>query len=103
MPKSRIELHEKLCGFLGSRNVYFQPPEVVRMKYPCIVYNLSDIRTRHANDAVYTTDKRYDVTLITKDPDNDLIDKMAVVFPLCGFNRSFISDNLYHYVYTLYY
>lgn len=103
MPKSRVELHEKLCGFLGSRNVYFQSPETVLMKYPCIVYNLGDIRARRANDAVYTMDKRYDVTLITKDPDNDLIDKMAVAFPLCEFNRSFVSDNLYHYVYTLYY
>lgn len=102
MPKSRTKLHERLCQFLGSGNVYFQPPKTVQMKYPCIVYALSDIQTKRANDAVYAMDKRYDVILITKDPDNDLIDKMAVVFPLCEFNRSFISDNLYHYVYTLY-
>lgn len=103
MPKSRIELHERLCRFLGSRNVYFQPPETLKMAYPCIVYNLSGIRTRCANNEVYTMDKRYDVTLITKDPDNNLIDKMVVDFSLCGFDRPFVSDNLYHYVYTLYY
>lgn len=103
MPKRRAELHEKLCEFLGSSNVYFQPPKTVQMKYPCIVYGLSDIRTRHANDAVYAMNKRYEVTLITKDPDNNLTDEMAVVFPLCEFDRLFVSDNLYHYVYTLYY
>lgn len=102
MSKSRVELHEKLCAFLGSGNVYFQPPETVQMKYPCIVYSLSGIQTRRANNVVYAVSKRYAVTLITKDPDNDLIDKMVVDFPLCGFDRHFVSDNLYHYVYTLY-
>lgn len=103
MLKSRVELHEKLCAFLGSSNVYFQPPETVRMKYPCIVYSFSGIQTRHANNAIYAASKRYEVTLITKDPDNDLTYKMVVDFPLCGFDRHFVSDNLYHYVYTLYY
>ena len=29
----RLKLHEELCDILGSRNVYFQPPETVKMKY----------------------------------------------------------------------
>ena len=40
--KTRYELHEFLCEILGSRNVYFQPPESVKMKYPAIVYERTD-------------------------------------------------------------
>ena len=34
----RLELHEALCEVLGSRNVYFQPPDNVTMRYPCFVF-----------------------------------------------------------------
>ena len=51
--KTRYELHEFLCEILGSRNVYFQPPESVKMKYPAIVYERTEIKNRFANDAVY--------------------------------------------------
>ena len=40
--KTRYELHEFLCEILGSRNVYFQPPESVKMKYPAIVYERTE-------------------------------------------------------------
>ena len=42
--KTRYELHEFLCEILGSRNVYFQPPESVKMKYPAIVYERTEIK-----------------------------------------------------------
>ena len=41
----RLELHEILCTILGSRNVYFQPPESIKMNYPAIVYGLDDMQT----------------------------------------------------------
>jgi len=37
----RLEFHQKLVEALGSRNVYFQPPESVQLTYPCIVYERS--------------------------------------------------------------
>ena len=73
----RLKLHEKLCDILGSRNVYFQPPETVKMKYPCIVYERSDGDTQFANNMPYTFALRYTVTLIGTDPDNPLIKRMA--------------------------
>jgi len=36
MENRRIQLHEILCDVLGTRNVYFQPPESVDMNYPAI-------------------------------------------------------------------
>ena len=51
--RDRIGLHEILCETLGSKNVYFQPPESVKMNYPAIVYSRSDIENDHANNQVY--------------------------------------------------
>lgn len=96
----RIALHEKLVDILGSNYVYFQPPESIRMTYPCIVYQLDAIRTRHANDEPYTNTKRYQVTVIDKDPDSEIPDRMLSL-PYCGFSRFFIHDNLNHWVFTL--
>lgn len=43
MAKSRIDLQYLLENILGSRHVYFQPPETVKMNYPAIVYSLDGI------------------------------------------------------------
>ena len=81
MSSNRLKLHDKLVEALGSRNVYFQPPKNIQMKYPAIVYSLSDIDTRHANDSIYLMRHAYDVTVIDKDPDSEIPDRIAH-FPL---------------------
>ena len=50
---SRLELQTKFENILGSRNVYFQPPSSVQMRYPAIVYSRKNIEIRNANDGVY--------------------------------------------------
>lgn len=100
---SRLELHEELCALLGSRNVYFQPPESQKINYDAIVYKLEDITSRHANNKNYTNRKRYAVTLITKNADNILIDSILEHFPYCIFNRSYVVEYLYHHVFYIYY
>ena len=99
---NRIKLHELLCDVLGSRNVYFQPPESVKMKYPAIVYGLEDIENTFANDGVYLSKRKYLVTVIDEDPDSEIVVKISQL-PTCRFNRHFESDNLNHDVFTLYY
>lgn len=99
---SRIELHEKLAGLLGSRNVYFQPPESIKMRYPAIVYSLSRIQPKHADNFKYKIDKAYDVTLIDPDPDSQFVDSLLEM-EYCSFDRSFQSDNLNHFTFTLYF
>lgn len=99
---TRIELQTLLEELLGSRNVYFQPPESIKMKYPCIVYNRSDISSKFADDAPYLLFDRYELTFITKDPDSEMIHTIASL-PKCKFDRDFVSDNLNHYVYSIYY
>ncbi len=98
----RIELHEELKAILGSGLVYFQPPESVRMTYPCIVYSLDDVDMKHADDRPYLNTKRYKVTVIDKDPDSGIPDALMIL-PLCSFNRFYTVDNLNHWAFDLYY
>lgn len=102
MAKSRTELHEELCALLGSRNVYFQPPPSVKMKYDAIVYTLGNNDVKHADDRRYLISKRYTVTAISSNPDSDLYERLMEM-PYTRFDRFYTSDNLNHWVITLYY
>ena len=97
---SRLELQTLFENILGSRNVYFQPPESVKMKYPAIVYGLEDIKNTFANDRVYLSKRKYLITVIDEDPDSEIVEKISQL-PTCRFNRHFESDNLNHDVFIL--
>ena len=98
----RLELHEIFCEILGSRNVYFQPPESVKIEYPAIVYSRKKIDNRFANDNVYAQFNCYEVTVIDKNPDSEIVEKVSKL-PMCRFDRPFTSDNLNHDVFTIYF
>ena len=100
-PQGRYALQEKLETILGSRNVYYQPPESIKMEYPAIVYERSRIANRHANDEVYIQNHAYLITVISKSPDSDIVETISKL-PLCRHDRHFVSDNLNHDVFTLY-
>lgn len=102
MAKNRLELHSILEGILGSRNVYFQPPESFKLAYPCIVYERDDVWVDYADNTTYRTKKKYTVTVITKDPDSTIPDELLKL-PNCSFNRHFIVDNLNHDAFILYF
>lgn len=99
---NRIELQTMFENILGSRNVYFQPPELMRMAYPAIVYDLGNIDVSYADDGLYTSINQYKVTFITDDPDSEIIGRLMML-PLCRFDRHYTADNLNHYIYTLYF
>jgi hypothetical protein len=98
----RLELQEILVGLLGSNEVYFQPAENVNMSKRSIVYNRDHSRTLFADNSPYKTKKRYQVTVIVDDPDSDIPDKVEAL-PMCIFNRSFVADQLYHFVFNLFF
>ena len=99
---SRLNLHAELGEILGSKNVYYQPPESIKMKYPAIVYSKSNIRSTFANNAAYSNKKSYTITVIDKRPDNDVINELLKL-PYSSFDRHYVSDNLNHDVISLYY
>lgn len=96
------ELQFLLENLLGSSNVYFQPPENVQIKYPCIVYQLDYINTIYADSIPYNNRKRYSVTYISKSPDQFIPDKIMSL-PMCSFDRFYVSDNLNHTSFRLYF
>lgn len=99
---SRVELHAELKKLLGSNNVYYQPPESVKMEYPAIRYKKSGIDTNHANNQPYTHKKKYEIIVIDRAPDNPVINKILGL-PTATWSQGYAADNLNHDVITLYY
>lgn len=100
---SRLKLHEELCELLGNENVYYNPPESLKMSYPCIRYNLSGMDHKHANDRIYNSTNRYELIVIDHDPDSDIPNRILSHFQMCRFDRKYVSNNLNHFAITIYY
>jgi hypothetical protein len=99
----RLELHALFAGILGTDDrVYFQPPPTVKMEYPCIVYSRDYQFIDYADDKPYVHMKRYQVTVIDRDPDSAIPDKLSHL-PLCVYDRFYTADNLNHDVYKLFF
>jgi hypothetical protein len=99
----RLELQSLLEDLLGNPNVYFQPPANVQMKYPCIVYQRDiHMEKKFAGNTTYGFTQRYQVTTISRDPDNPVVAKIAAL-PMCMFSRFFVAESLNHDVFILYF
>ncbi len=99
---SRLKLHKVLVTLSNVKKVYFQPPSTVKMDYPCIVYELDEIDSIYANNSKYINTKKYQLTIIDKNPDSTIPDEV-LKFPLCKLDRLFSSDGLNHWVFNLYF
>lgn len=99
---SRLELHEVLCEFLGSRNAYFDSPESVKMNYPAIRYSRKPIEKSYANNGAYRLMAAYELTLIDWDSESEMLNKILTL-PMCRHDRHYVVDNLHHDTFTLYY
>lgn len=99
--KDRLALHDLLSSIAG-KNVYYQPPSNITMKYPCVVYNRSRINNIHADDSVYYQNNRYDITVISRDSEEPIIDKVSKL-QTCSYDRSYTQDNLYHTTFNIFF
>lgn len=97
---NRLKLHA-LLKTMGTENVYFQPPESIKMTYPAIVYKLSNVSNKFANNSVYKQNPGYMVTVIDKDPDSEIVQNLSML-PQCKFDQHYTSDNLNHDVFTIF-
>ena len=99
----RLDLQAKFEEILESRNVYFQSPASVMMRYPAIRYELKDFRAKPANNsASYISNTGYECVLITKEPANEKLLGQIFGIPYCKFGRYYRADNLHHYTFTIY-
>lgn len=95
----RLELQSLLETF--TEHVYFQPPTNREIEYPCIMYVLGFADADHADNSPYRITKRYTVTVVDRNPDSLIPDKVAAL-PMCTFNRFYPAGNLNHFVFNLY-
>jgi hypothetical protein len=103
MAKSRLELQQLLKEIVGEGvSVYFQAPPTNGMVYPAIVYNRDLTDTGFANNVPYRRDKRYQLTVMDKNPDSEIPDKIGQL-PQCIHQRWFAADGLNHDVFVIYF
>lgn len=118
MDTTRLDFDSKLREILGSDNVYFSPPESIKLLYPCIIYELEPYDTDRADNRHYFLHTKYTVTYIDRDPDSgefkekekyeheegaNMVQKILYSFPFSSVNRRFVQDNLNHNVLTIYF
>ena len=105
---SRQQLGEELIRIFGEvispdlaeKRVKFQPSTNTKLVYPCILYRLTGEHRQHADNKAYFTKMNYTITVIDRDPDSPLRDAVSKL-PYCHMSPPFVSDNLYHYPFTI--
>lgn len=95
------EILQEIMGDDGK--VYYQPPENLKIKYPCIVFGRTNAVTDFADNKPYHTTKRYTVTLITRTADNDQYVDKLLQLPMSTYDRQFITEGLVHDVFSIYF
>ena len=99
----RLNLQSEFETLLGSKEVNFQPPESIKLKYPCINYSKNAGDILRADDTPYRRYQGYTEMAISRDPDNTIAEDILAHFKYCHFVRRYVIDNLYHDILELYY
>ena len=72
------------------------------MQYPAIVYSRKDIQNTFSDNKVYAQTVAYEVIVVDKNPDSIYVKRISML-PMCSYDRHYVSDNLNHDVFTLYF
>lgn len=105
----RLLLQSELEGYFEddprvsdpSLHVSFQPDEASKIPYPHIVYRRDPAYEVPADNLKYIRFGKYEVTVIDRNPDSPVFDKLEVR-DLCGHSSTFVMDGLNHFVFALY-
>jgi hypothetical protein len=57
---------------------------------------------QYADNIPYRNKTRYSVTLMSRTPNTDVLDKLATL-PMCTYERFFEADNINHDVFNIYF
>lgn len=104
---SREKLHKifedimEECGF--SKNVYFQPPENLKINYPCIIYHRQYLDGVKADNITYLVNRQYRLTYIDRSPINDGVIERLLNLPNCRYISHSVVDNLNQDTFEIYY
>jgi len=97
----RLELQAKLRTL--APKAWYQKPPAHQMTYPCFVYKAIEPKVNHADNIGYLLFQAYEILYITEEENDEIIKMMVDTFPHCHVGRKYVADNLYHYVFTIYY
>lgn len=86
---------------VDHNRVYFQPPENLKIGYPAVIFHLSKIKLDHAGDVPYKGAREYSVTLITKEPEPEVLDEILKI-PYTTLDTTYTADGMNHFVFTTY-
>ena len=106
MVRNRLSLHQHLSSLFeqeltaNAMGLYYQEPSDTAMIYPCIMYELSDIKNKHADDTKYTENLEFTLTVIDRNPDSTVVDKIKAL-PRTKFIRAYRSNGLNHTRFTI--
>lgn len=98
--EDRMILGSFLENILGTKNIYFQPPDNIQINYPCIIFERTDVDSKKANNSVFIQQYRYKILVISKNPDELVLNKLSNI-PNCSYEQHYIMNNLHHDVYSL--
>lgn len=93
----------ELRSLLDTNFVYYQPPESVKIHYPCVIIKRARPFTLYANNHNYHRRQLFELTVIDKDPDSPYIAAIADHYEYCRVANHFTKDDLNHDVIELYY
>jgi hypothetical protein len=96
----RLDLHAQFLEIV--ENVYFQPPDNLKISFPCIIYKRDYQFVTFANGYPYHHKVRYLVTYVDKDPDSPNLKKISDM-QMCTFDRHFTADKLNHDVFRIFF
>lgn len=100
MEPERLRFREKLLKYLDCK-LYFQPPENLKLEYPCAIYSIANWPARNADNRIYFRKKQYRVVVIDKSPDSRLAQSLSEM-PNSVFEKHYIFENLHHYSFTIF-
>ena len=102
MNNSRLKLDEMLKNLpcCCNCNVYYQPPESLKLNYPAILYSRERIDPKYADNIVYLQSRGYRIVVIDKDPDSEIVDAVSKL-PGCRYDSNYKKDGFNYDVFSI--
>lgn len=80
----------------NQNNLYFNANEKSKLSYPCILYYRVAPKVKKANNIRYKVENQYRVTVIDRDPDSVIPDRIVETFEYAYITTNYTSEGLNH-------
>lgn len=88
----------------GLKKVYHDPPSNIHMVYPCAVMEMEPPTIQYADNIPYQWTYRWSITIIDQNgTKGEFYIRKMLELPYCSPGRRFVTDNLYHFMCTIYF